>query len=91
MFEADPLTMAAFANDAVRMAMQAGPPTDLPAQVPDFVGDVLGEAGSSAGEAKDGFGETISGLTPGGSEAAEGAAAANATDASEAAADAAGT
>jgi hypothetical protein len=69
MFEADPLTMATLAQNAVDVAAQAGPPTDLPAQVPDFVGNVLGEIGASAGDAMDGLGESISGLTPGGGEA----------------------
>ena len=73
MFEADLPTMAQFAHDTARMALQAGPPTDLPAQVPDFVGNILGEIGSSAGEARDGLGEAISGMTPGGKEATAGA------------------
>ena len=49
MFETDPLTMVQFANDVTQMAMQAGPPTDLPAQVPDFVGNILAEVSSAAG------------------------------------------
>jgi hypothetical protein len=73
MFEADPVTMVQFATDAAQMAMQAGPPSDLPAQVPDFVLNILSEISSSAGGESGGLGETISGLTPGGSEAADGA------------------
>ncbi|MFC6864152.1 hypothetical protein ACFQGE_11875 [Halomicroarcula sp. GCM10025817] len=73
MLEADLPAMAQFAHDTARLAMQAGPPADLPAQVPDFVGNILGEIGSSAGEAKDGIGEAISGMTPGGAEATTGA------------------
>ncbi|WP_254272235.1 hypothetical protein [Haloarcula marina] len=91
MFEADPVTMVTLTTDAAQTAMQAGPPADLPAQVPDFVGDILGEVGSRASEATDGLGETISGLTPGGGEAAEGAdAAAHGRGASEAASGAPG-
>lgn len=73
MFESDPVTMAQFATDAARMAMQAGPPSDLPAQVPDFVGGILAEISSSAGDASGGIGDAISGLTPGGAETADGA------------------
>jgi hypothetical protein len=69
MFETDPLTMVQFATDTAQMAMQAGPPTDLPAQVPDFVGNILAEVNSMAGGESGGLGETISGMTPGGSEA----------------------
>ena len=76
MFEADPVTIASVANDAARMAMQAGPPADLPAGVPDFVTRVLGEIGASAADTAGGLGEAISSLTPGGSEAADSAAAA---------------
>lgn len=65
MFEVDPLTMVAFTNDTTQMLALAGPPTDMPAQVPGFVGDILAEIGSSAGDAMGGIGETISGLTPG--------------------------
>ncbi|MDZ7849328.1 MAG: hypothetical protein U5K70_00435 [Halodesulfurarchaeum sp.] len=71
MIEADPLSIALMANDAAQTIMQAGPPGDLPAQVPDFVSSILDAVKSSIGEG--GLGETISGLTPGGSEAAEGA------------------
>lgn len=73
MFEADPLTMVTFANDAADVVMQAGPPTDLPAQVPGFVENILGEVGSSAADAADGIGETISGMTPGGADVSDGA------------------
>lgn len=70
MFEADPLTIAQFATDAARMALQAGPPADLPGAVPDFVGNILGEVRSVAGEGGASIGETISGMTPGGDAAA---------------------
>ena len=71
MFEADPLTIATFANDTAQIVLQAGPPTDLPAQVPDFVSSILETVRGSAGSG--GLGETISGMTPGGAEAADGA------------------
>lgn len=71
MIEADPLTIATIANDTAQMLLQAGPPADLPAQVPDFVSSILDTVRGSAGDG--GLGEMISGLTPGGSEAAEGA------------------
>ena len=51
-----------------------GPPGGLPAQVPGFVGDVLGEIGSLAGGAMDSIGETIRSLTPGGADSASEAA-----------------
>lgn len=70
MFETDPLTMVTVAQDAANMIAQAGPPSGLPAPVPDFVGDILETVGSSAGDAKDGLGEAISEITPGGSESA---------------------
>ena len=73
MIEADPITIATLANDAATTIAQAGPPNDLPAQVPDFVGDVLDTVRSAAGES--GLGETIRELTPGGSDAAQGAGA----------------
>ena len=71
MIEADPLTMVLFANDAAQTVLQAGPPSDLPAQVPDFVSDILDAIRNSSGEG--GLGETISELTPGGNESAAGA------------------
>lgn len=71
MIEADPLTIVTFANDAANMVLQAGPPSDLPAQVPDFVSNILDAIRSSAGEG--GLGETISDLIPGGEEVADGA------------------
>jgi len=73
MIDADPITIATIANDAVQTLAQAGPPSDLPAQVPDFVGDILETVRNAAGES--GLGETISELTPGGSDAAQGAGA----------------
>lgn len=71
MIEADPLTMATIANDATQTVLQARPPTDLPAQVPDFVSNILETVSGSAGDG--GLGEAISELTPGGTEAADGA------------------
>jgi len=73
MFEADPLAMATVAQDAANLVAQAGPPSGLPEPVPDFVGEILDTVGSSAGDAKDGLGETIREITPGSSDAAEGA------------------
>lgn len=70
MIEADPLTMATFATDAAQTIAQAGPPSDLPAPVPDFVGDILETVRTAAGEG--GLGERISELTPGGTEAEAG-------------------
>ncbi|APE95401.1 hypothetical protein [Halodesulfurarchaeum formicicum] len=66
MIEADPLTILTVATDAGQTLLQAGPPSDLPAQVPDFVTELLDTVRNSTGE--DGLGETISELTPGGSE-----------------------
>lgn len=63
MFEIDPHATIQIANDASQLVLQAGPPTDLPAQVPDFVTSILDEINSSVG----GIGEAISELTPGGS------------------------
>lgn len=71
MIETDPLSTVLLANDAAQTILQAGPPSDLPAQVPDFVGDILETVRNSAGDG--GLGETISELAPGGSEAADGA------------------
>ncbi|WP_430505293.1 hypothetical protein [Haloparvum sp. PAK95] len=73
MFEADPLTMVTLAQDAANVVAQAGPPSGLPDPVPDFVSQILDTVGSSAGDAKDGLGEAIRSITPGGSDAAEGA------------------
>jgi len=84
MFEADPLTTATLATDAARTVLQVGPPADAAAQAPAFVQDILAEVGSSAGDAAGGLGETISEMTPGGSDAAAGA-----SDAAEGASDAA--
>jgi hypothetical protein len=56
-----------------------GPPVDLPAQVPDFVGDIHETVGSHVGGAVDSaesLGEKISSLTPGDEADAE-----NGTDA----------
>ncbi len=71
MVEADLITIAPIANDAAHMIAQAGPPTGLPSQVPDFLTGLLDTIGNAAGEG--GLGERISELTPGGSEMAEGA------------------
>lgn len=69
MIEADPLTIVTLANDTAQLVLQAGQPSDLPAQVPDFVSNIL-EAVRNA-PVDGGLGETISELTPGGSETAD--------------------
>ncbi|CQH54671.1 uncharacterized protein HHUB_2113 [Halobacterium hubeiense] len=46
---------------------QAGPPTDLPAPVPDFVGEILGSVRSFLDGGVEKLGSTVSDLTPGGS------------------------
>lgn len=66
MIEADPLATVQITTDATQVVLQAGPPTDLPAQVPDFVTSILDEISASMG----GIGETVSELTPGGTESA---------------------
>ena len=71
MIEADPLTIVTLANDTAQLVLQAGPPTDLPAQVPDFVSNILEAVRNATGDGS--LGETISGLTPGGSETADAA------------------
>ncbi|WP_418284195.1 hypothetical protein [Halorubrum sp. DTA46] len=73
MFETDPLTTATLATDATRTALQIGPPADIATQAPAFVQDILGKVGSTAGDAAGGIGETISRMTPGGSDVAAGA------------------
>lgn len=70
MIEADPLSMILIANDATQTVLQAGPPSGLPSQVPDFVSNILDAVRNFTGEG--GLGETIRGLTPGGSEIADG-------------------
>lgn len=70
MIEADPLTIVTIARDTGQILVQAGPPIDLPAAVPDFVSSILDAIRNAVGGG--GFGETISGLTPGGSPAANG-------------------
>ncbi|PSQ61765.1 MAG: hypothetical protein BRD21_08730 [Halobacteriales archaeon SW_8_66_22] len=62
MLEADPLTLVTLAQDATTFVAQAGPPSDLPASVPDFVGDIHDAINSS--DVKDGLGEIISAITP---------------------------
>ncbi len=82
MIEADPLTMVTFANDATNLLVQASPPVDLPAQVPDFVSDLLSEIRSAGSMER--LGETLKELTPGGGDAAgqsDGAASAAAENA----------
>ncbi|WP_353635403.1 hypothetical protein ABSL23_10535 [Halobacterium sp. NMX12-1] len=46
---------------------QAGPPTDLPAPVPDFVSEILGSVRSFLDGGIEKLGSTVSDLTPGGS------------------------
>jgi hypothetical protein len=72
MFETDPVAVVTVAQESARTLAMVGPPGGLPAPVPDFVGNILGEIGSALG--MDGLGETISGLTPGGEGSAEVAA-----------------
>lgn len=50
-----------FANVAA-----AGPPTDLPAPVPDFVGEILGSVRSFVDGGVEKLGSVVSDLTPGG-------------------------
>lgn len=71
MIEADPLTIVTLANDTTQIVLQAGPPSDLPAQVPDFVSSILEAVRNTAGDGS--LGETISELTPGGAETADAA------------------
>jgi hypothetical protein len=70
MIEATLPTMAQFATETVQFAAQAGPPADLPAQVPGFVSEILGAVGEAGSDAAGGLGDTISGLAPGGSDVA---------------------
>ncbi|WP_262178211.1 hypothetical protein [Haloarcula laminariae] len=76
MFETDPFAVVTVVHETAQAVALVGPPSGLPSQVPGFVGDILGEIGSTAGGAMDGIGETIRGLTPGGADSA-GEAAAN--------------
>lgn len=46
--------------------LAAGPPSDLPGPVPDFVGDILGNVRSFVEGGLDKLGKTVSDLTPGG-------------------------
>jgi hypothetical protein len=46
----------------------AGPPDDLPEPVPDFVSDVHGAIGDFLGGAVDSLGDAVSGVTPGGDD-----------------------
>ncbi|MFB6269615.1 MAG: hypothetical protein ABEH83_06710 [Halobacterium sp.] len=56
--------VTALGIDSANVA-QAGPPTDLPAPVPDSVGDVLGSVRSFLDGAVDDLGKAVSDLTPG--------------------------
>lgn len=47
----------------------AGPPDDLPEQVPDFVSDIHGAISDFIGGSIDSLGDVVSGLTPGGDDA----------------------
>ncbi len=62
---ADVLTTAGidFANNVA----QAGPPTDLPEPVPDFVGEILGSVRSFVDGGVERLGAVVSDVTPGGS------------------------
>lgn len=46
--------------------LAAGPPSDLPGPVPDFVGDILGTVRSFLDGGVDQLGKAVSDLTPGG-------------------------
>jgi len=46
----------------------AGPPGDLPSQVPDFVGDIHDRVGGFLNGSIDSLGEAVSGVTPDGEE-----------------------
>jgi len=70
MIDADPVTIAAIAQDTGQTLLQAGPPDGLPEQVPGFVSEILAEVGGAAGD----LGQTISELTPGGGKGATEAA-----------------
>ncbi|MFB6073244.1 MAG: hypothetical protein ABEJ88_09780 [Halobacterium sp.] len=64
MFElVDPV--AAVGIDTLHV-LAAGPPTDLPAPVPDFVGDALGSVRSFIQGGVQKLGKVVSDLTPGG-------------------------
>jgi len=71
MFEIDPFTLITVAHEIAQTVALVGPPADLPAQVPEFVGDLLGAIGSMAGNVMEGIGETVRALTPGNSSGAE--------------------
>ncbi|MFC6614022.1 hypothetical protein ACFQAS_03460 [Halopenitus salinus] len=92
MFETDPTLLVALTNefaatwtnglaDAVALA---GPPSDLPSAVPDFVGDIH-DAIRSFSPGDGGLGETIRDLTPGGGEGGPADAGNGSSGASEAA------
>lgn len=67
MFETDPTLLMTWSSSLVDTVALAGPPSDLPAAAPDFVGDIH-EAIRSFTGGDGGLGETIRDLTPGGSE-----------------------
>lgn len=65
MFElVDPV--ATLGIDVLNAVAQAGPPSDLPAPVPDFVGDVLGRVRSFVDGGIDSLGKALRDVTPGG-------------------------
>jgi hypothetical protein len=49
----------------------AGPPSDLPEPVPDFVGDILGSVNDSLSGAVDDLGATVSGIAGDAGEASD--------------------
>lgn len=65
MFETDPTLLVTWSGSLADAIALAGPPSDLPAAVPDFVGDIH-EAIRSFSGGDGGLGETIRDLTPGG-------------------------
>ncbi|MFB6218652.1 MAG: hypothetical protein ABEH77_05650 [Halobacteriaceae archaeon] len=60
------LEAVAVGADALYAIAAAGPPADLPAPVPDFVGGILDAVRSFLDGSVDNLGEAVSGLTPGG-------------------------
>lgn len=70
MIEIDPIAIAQLANDLGGAVLAGGPPTDLPAPVPEFVGDVLETIRSSLDGGADRLGEAVSEVTPDGAESA---------------------
>jgi hypothetical protein len=58
-------TVATIGIDFTNVAA-AGPPSDLPSAVPEFVGDILGSIRSFLDGSIENLGKTVRKLTPGG-------------------------